>query len=192
MPYSGTNVVAVPGTLYCAPLNTSEPTSVTGAWPTGWVALGYSEAGNVFNYKPTVSAITPEEQYVPLRNVTTAVDYDITFNLWETTARNWNLALNNGLVLNPTAQSDGTFIINPAVIGTEVRVMIGWDSLTNGTTTGTVGGRLVIRQAYQTGSVAVSRRKGTNVAALSLTFTAEQTNPNIPAVDIFVPSFMAY
>lgn len=191
MPYSGTNVIAVPGTLYVAPLNTTEPTSVTGAWPAGWVSLGYTEAGNTWEYKPTVSPITPEEQYVPLRNVTTAVSYDVTFNLWETTARNWNLALNNGLVLSPAAQSDGTFIINPAVIGAEIRVMIGWDSLTNGTTSGTVGGRMIMRQAYQTGSVSVAHRKGTNVAALSLTFSAEQTNPNVPAVDIFVPSFMA-
>lgn len=191
MPYSGQNVLAVPGTIFAALLGTTEPTSVTGAWPTGWLALGYTEAGNVFSYKPTVSAITPEEQYVPLRNVTTAVDYDITFNLWETTARNWQLALNNGLAAAST-ETDGTFIINPAIIGGEVRVMIGWDSLTNGTTSGTVGGRLIIRQAYQTGSVAVSRRKGTNVASLSLTFTAEQTNPNVPAVDILVPSFMAF
>lgn len=192
MPYSGVNVLAVPGSLYCAPLGSAEPTSVTGAWPTGWISLGYTEAGSVFDYSPTTSPITPEEQYTPLRNVTTAVTYDMTFSLWETTARNWNLALNNGIVLSPTAQTDGTFIINPAVIGTEVRVMIGWDSLTNGTTSGTVGGRLIMRQAYQTGKVSVNRRKGTNVAALALTFSAEQPNPAIPAVDIFVPSFMAF
>lgn len=191
MPYSGTNVSAVPGTLYVASLNTAEPTSVTGAWPTGWVALGYTESGSTLDYKPTVSGITPEEQYVPIRNVTTAASFDMTFTLWETTARNWNLAFNNGLVLSPAAQSDGTFIIYPAQIGTEVRVMIGWDSLTNGTTSGTVTGRTVMRQAYQTGSVSIARRKGTNVASLALTFTAEQTDPTIPPVAQFVPSFMA-
>jgi hypothetical protein len=190
MPYSGQNVIAVPGTLYAAPLNTTEPTSVTGAWPSGWIALGYTMQGSQMNIKPTTAAITPEEQYTPLRNVVTQMEYSITFDLWELTAQNWQLALNNGFT-SAAALSDGTFKLAPAVIGTEIRVMLGWDSLTDGTTAGTVGGRLIIRQAFQTGSISISRRKGTNVAALSLTFSAEQPNPNIPAVDIFVPSFMA-
>lgn len=189
MPFSGSNVIAVPGTLYAAPLGTTEPTTCTAAWPSGWVTLGYTMQGSQFQLKPTVAPITPEEQYTPLRNVTTAIDYSITFDLWETTARNWNLALNNGLAAS-TATS-GTYTLNPAVIGTEVRVMIGWDSLTDGTLAGVVAGRMIMRQAYQTGTVSITRRKGANVAGLSLTFSAEQPDPNVPAVDILVPSSMA-
>jgi hypothetical protein len=194
MPYSGSNVIAVPGTLYAAPLGTAEPTGVTGAWPSGWLTLGYTEQGSQWQIKPSVSPIVPEEQYTALRNVTTAMDYTATFNLWEMTARNWNLALNNGLLTSGTSiNADGSVIINPAVIGTEVRVAIGWDSLTNGSgTVGTVAGRMIMRQAFQTGTVSLSRRKGANVASLSLSFMAEQPNPNVPAMDVFVPAAMSF
>jgi hypothetical protein len=197
MPYNGNNVIAVPGTLYAAPLGTAEPTSVTGAWPSGWITLGYTEQGSQWQIKPSVSPITPEEQYTPLRNVVTAMEYTATFNLWETTERNWNLAVNGGLLSPGTAPNvstlgDGSgYNVNPVVIGSEVRVMIGWDSYTNGTLTGVLAGRMIMRQAFQTGTVSISRRKGANVASLALTFSAEQPNPNVPAMDIFVPIGMA-
>lgn len=192
MPFNGANVVAVPGTLYAAPLGTAEPVACTGAWPSGWLPLGYTEQGNQYQMKLTTAAITPEEQYTPIRNVTTALDHDITFNLWELTARNWNLALNNGLAAPTQAPgtTDGSYLASPAVVGTEVRVMIGWDSLTNATTSGTVAGRMIMRQAFQTGNVALSRRKGANVASLALTFSAEQPNPNVIAVYQLIPAGM--
>lgn len=180
MPYLGSNVIAVPGSLWAAPIGTVEPTSVTGAMPTGWLSLGYTEAGSTFTETPSVAAITPEEEYYPIRNVVTAITAEMTFNLMEPTQRNWQLALNNGILAPGTAQSsgtnaDGSYWVEPAVIGTELRVMLAWDSFTNGTTTGTVGGRLVIRQCFNTGTIAVPRRKGTNVASLQgLKFSAEK------------------
>jgi hypothetical protein len=192
MPYNGSNVIAVPGSLYVAPLNTTQPTACTGTWPSGWISLGYTEQGSSWSIKPTVGQIIPEEQYTTLRNVVTAIDYSVTFNLFETTAQNWQLALNNGLTAgSQSGMTDGSYHLNPAVIGSEIRVMIGWDSLSLGTTSGTVGGRMVFRQAFQTGTMAISRRKGTNVATLAVTFSAEQPVATTPAVDIYVPAAMA-
>lgn len=38
---STANITYGPGVLYWAPLGTTEPTGLTGAWPGGWVPLGY-------------------------------------------------------------------------------------------------------------------------------------------------------
>lgn len=196
MPYNGVNIIAVPGSIYAAPLGSQEPTSVTGAWPTGWISLGYTSAGSVFSLTPSVGSITPEEEYYPTRNVVTSIAADITFNLMEATARNWQLAMNNGILAAGTAQasgvlSDGTFWTEPASIGTELRVMVGWDSLNEGTTSGTVAGRLIMRQCFQTGTVAVSRRKGTNAADIAMKFSAEKP-AGVQPFRMLTPATMAF
>lgn len=196
MPYNGTNIINVPGSIFAAPLGTTEPTSVTGAWPTGWVALGYTAAGSVMSVAPSVASITPEEEYYPIRNVVTGIAADVTFNLMETTARNWQLALNNGILAAGTAQSsgvlsDGTFWAEPAPIGTELRVMIGWDSLNEGTTSGTIAGRLIMRQCFQTGTVATSRRKGANAADIAVKFSAEKPT-GVQPFRLLIPATMAF
>lgn len=196
MPYSGSSIVAVPGSLYAAPLGSAEPTSVTGAWPTGWISLGYTSAGSTFSLNPSSGAITPEEEYYPVRNVVTGFAATLAFNMMEATQRNWQLALNNGILAPGTAQNsgtnaDGSYWVEPSLIGTELRVMLAWDSFTNGGLTGTVAGRLICRQCFQTGTVAVSRRKGTNAADLSVTFSLEKP-PGAQPFRMITPFSMAF
>ncbi|HEX3539657.1 MAG TPA: hypothetical protein VHT75_04360 [Acidimicrobiales bacterium] len=195
MPYSGLNIVSGAGTLYAAPLGTTEPTSVTGAWPAGWTALGYTEQGSQFSIKPTANPITPEEEYWPVRNVITAYDGHLTFALAETTFQNWMVALNSGIGTSQLAGShgtnaDGSSWVEMPTIGTEVRVMLGWDSLTEATTAGQVQGRLVIRQTFQVGQAQVTRRKGANIAAISCDFQLEKP-VGVNPFRLLVPAAMA-
>lgn len=179
MPYSGANIINVPGSLYAAPIGTTEPTSVTGAWPTGWISLGYTTAGSTFSNNLTSGTITPEEEVYPVRTVVTGVAATLAFNMMEATQRNWQLALNNGIMAPGTSQNsgvnaDGSYWVEPALIGTELRVMLGWDSFTNGGTTGTVAGRLICRQCLQTGTSAIARQKGTAAAFIPVSFSLEK------------------
>lgn len=177
--YDGTRVDVGPGTLYAAPLGTTEPTSVTGTWPAGWTSLGYTDAGSTFSLNPTVASVEVEESYWPVRNVITAYAGTLTFALAEETLQNWLLALNAGIGSSQLAAAHGTSGTDSSIwaevpdIGTEVRVMLGWDAL-NPSLAGTPFGRLVVRQALQTGTVTAQRRKGANKTSLACTFTFEK------------------
>lgn len=194
MPYSGANVINIPGSLYAAPIGTVEPTAVTGAWPTGWLSLGYTTAGSTFTNGLTTGTITPEEEFYPIRTVVTAATATLAFNLLELTQRNWQLALNNGILAPGTSQNsgtntDGSYWVEPAAIGTELRVMLGWDSFTNGGTTGTVGGRLVCRQCLQTGSLGIQRAKGASPAFIPTSFSLEKP-PSVQPWRLHTPQTM--
>lgn len=179
MPYQSSNIVVGPGTLYAAPLGTTEPTACTGAWPTGWNALGFTAQGSKFDYKITASPLQAEESLWTPKQVLSDEAADFTFELEEATFQSWQLALNAGIGTGQltsntgTNAGDGSSWVEPVQQGSEVRVMLGWDSLYQGTTSGPVQGRLIVRQCLQTGSPSISRRKGANPATLALTFSAE-------------------
>ena len=177
--YTPANVISGVGTLYAAPLGTTEPTACTGAWPAGWVALGYTQQGSQFQIKPTSNPVTVEEEYWPIRNVITAYEGHVIFALAEMTAQNWELALNSGIgssLLSSAhgTNADGSLWTEMPTIGTEQRVMLGWDSLTEGTTAGQITGRSIFRQCFQVGQVTTTRRKGANIATINTDFMLEK------------------
>ena len=100
MAFNGSRVVVGAGTLYAAPLGTTEPTSVTGAW-TGWTSLGYTDTGSTFDITPKVSPVEVEEEYWPIRQAITSYEGSITFALAEATAQNLLLSLNAGFPIRP-------------------------------------------------------------------------------------------
>lgn len=180
MVYNGNNVKVGPGTLYAAPLGTAEPVSVTGAWPANWVELGYTDQGSEFSLKPTVNPLEVEEEYWPIRNVITMYEGSLTFALAESTRQNVAAALNAGVGSSLVAATQG---VNPdgsiwqemPAIGSETRIMLGWDALTQAGVTGTDPfGRLIARQCLQTGEIKRSARKGANKSVWACTFSLEK------------------
>jgi hypothetical protein len=208
MSFNGSRVVVGAGTLYVAPLGTLEPASVTGAWPSGWATLGYTDTGSEFQIAPKVSPVEVEEEYWPIRQAITTYEGSLTFALAEATAQNLLLALNAGFPIGsppnqtqtgystgnvgtyPTGGNsqfaagtgDGTIWVTPPIAGTESRVMIGWDSLPEGTTAPPVFStgfanpfqRLVARQCLQTGTMKMMHRKGNNKLTYACTFSLEK------------------
>lgn len=173
------------GTLYAAPLGTTEPTAVTGAWPSGWVPLGYTDSGNTWTYTPATSPVTVAEELLPVKNATTGVTATAAFSLAEATARNMILALNagvgtpgsgTGLVSGTTGTNgDGSIWVEPPVLGNEVRIMLGWDSLPEAATSGTNPfGRAIWRQCFQTGALTKTRQSGANKVLITCTFSLEK------------------
>jgi hypothetical protein len=178
--YNPANVKVGVGTLYAAPIGTSEPTAVTGAWPAGWVTLGYTEQGSEFDFTPTISPIDVEEEFWPVRQVITAYSGKLTFMLAETTRQNFLLLLNNGIgsSLNAAsygANSDGSLWGEPPAPGAEVPVMLGWDAATQGAATALdPTGRLIVRSALQAGGLKVVRRKGANKTTYAAEFALQK------------------
>lgn len=185
--FDGTRVVVGAGTLYAAPIGTAEPVGVTGAWPAGWVLLGFTDTGSEFNFSPKTSPVEVEEEYWPIRNAITSYEGSIVFALAEQTRQNLAVSLNAGIGSSSVASAqgsnpDGSVWQEPPIAGVEPRIMIGWDSLPEGTTAAPVGnvgfdmpfGRWVFRQCLQTGSMKVMRRKGNNKATYACTFSLEK------------------
>jgi len=197
MPFSGNNVKVGPGTLYVAPLATTEPVATTGAWPAGWVELGYTDTGSTFDFAPKVTPVEVEEEYWPVRQAITTYEGSTTFALAEQTRQNLAISLNAGVgssLLSATQGSDvdGSIWQETPAPGTEVRVMVGWDALPEGATTGSDPfGRLIIRQALQTGSLKITRRKGANKATYACTFMLEKPNAATQPFRFIFPANLA-
>lgn len=192
--YNPNNVKVGPGTLYAAPLGTAEPISVTGPWPSGWTTLGFTEAGSEFDIAPATAPLAVEEEFWPLRQVITGYSGKLMFVLAEITRQNLTLVLNAGIgssVLANTqgANADGSLWAEPPIAGTEVRVMLGWDSLIEGASTGADPfGRLIVRQALQTGTVKRLARKGNNKSSYAAEFSLEKPIGVQPFRFIFEPN----
>lgn len=190
--YDGSRVKIGPGTLYVAPLGTAEPTGVTGAW-TGWTALGYTDTGSTFTIQPTVQPVTVEEEYWPVKNVITAYTAELSFALAEQTRQNLLVALNAGIGSSLVAgtsgtNGDGSQWAEMPDIGDEVRVMLGWDSITKGATTSADPfTRLIARQCLQTGQMQRVARKGNNKSVWACKFTLEKPASALPFRFIFEP-----
>jgi hypothetical protein len=194
---ANSNAVKIgPGTLYVAKLLTTEPSSISGAWPAGWTQLGYTDAGSQFDYAPTVEAVEVEEEIFPVRYVTTGATGTLTFALAEQTANNLLIALNAGVSSDRVAATTGTSPditdgswVEPPALGLEKRIMLGWDAL-DYNQAGDAFGRLVARQCLQTGSLSIVRRKGNNKATYAAQFTLEKPTGKQP-FRAFFPTSLA-
>lgn len=198
MAFNPAHVFSGPGTLYAAPLGTTEPTSVTGGWPAGWVALGYTNQGSEFDDTPTFQQIKVEEEVYAIRNVLTDKKSTLTFVLSELTEQNLALALNGGItsVVSgvETVNGDGSLSVQPPAPGLEGRVMLGWDSIPKAGSSGTalnVFGRLVLRQCIQTGAVKMVHRKGSNVATIACQFELEVPSGGLEPWSAIFPASQA-
>ena len=173
------NIKIGPGTLYAAPLGSVEPVSVTGAWDAAWVPLGFTDQGSSFAFGPAVSPVEVEELFWPVRQAVTSYSGKMTFVLAETTRRNLAFALNAGIGSSLDADSEGTngdgsLWQEPPAQGSEVRVMLGWDSIPEaGTSSTDPYNRIIVRQCIQTGMVTTVHRKGNNKSMYACEFALE-------------------
>lgn len=156
-----------PGKLYIAPLGTTEPTTAVAAWGAGWVPLGYTDEGSAFNYEVSTDNVEVAEELDVLARVTTGRDASVEFALAEITKRNLTIAFNGGIVLG-----DGlAWSFEPPDLGSETRVMIGWDSLPDVASNDL---RIIFRQCLQGGSVGLENRKGATKSTISANFQLEK------------------
>lgn len=174
MPTTATpNVLTDPGYLFWAPLASAEPTNTvagskfTDAWPVAWINLGATEDGTEFNYETSVEPITAAEFFDPIKYATTERTGNISFTLIDWTLANLKRVLNGGTLTVVSGTGATTLSsFTPPAPGSEVRCMIGWESLDS-----TV--RIVMYQTLNSGSIASAFKKAPDKAGFACQFNFE-------------------
>lgn len=155
-----------PGYLHLGPLGTTEPTDLTTDWESvsaGWAALGYTDTGSEFKYALATDPVEVAEELDPISNQTTGRTSTVSFAMAELTATHLKYAMNGGTITTGT----GIVTFEPPDLGTEVRVMLGFESEDHTE-------RWVWRQCFQTGDSTMTRAKGAAKTTISCEFTLEK------------------
>lgn len=159
----------MPGILRIAPLDSLEPTDTTSPWDAAWVPLGYTDEGSVFNYEISTDNVEVAEELDVLARVTTGRDASVEFALAEITYKNLSIAFNGGIIVG-----DGNaWEFEPPDLGTEQRMMIGWDAHVDETQNDL---RMIFRQCLQGGSIGLENRKGATKSTIAANFQLEKPN----------------
>lgn len=172
-------VAGGPGFLYEAALGTSLPANTvagsvfTDAWPAGWNAWGITTNGSEFGYALTTGEILAAEYFDPIQIITTARSASLKAVLMQIHATNMARAVNGGAIVVTGSGATQLNAVTPPPVGGEVRIMVGWESQDNTE-------RLILEQAFQIGTLAVIRDKGTAVATLPLEFHGELAASGFP------------
>jgi hypothetical protein len=165
------------GYLFWAPLATAIPTNTvagsvfTDSWAGPWVSLGATEDGSEFTYELSVEAISVAEFLDPIKYVTTGRTGMLAFNLTNYTLGN----AMNGSAPTVVSGTGATTLsrVRPPTPGTEIRAMLGWESLDN-----TV--RFVAYQALSSGSINSAFKKAPSFAVIPFSFNFEVPGTGIP------------
>ncbi len=168
-----TNVRVGPGTLYIAPVGSTEPTDLSTAWDAAWVALGYTEEGSAFSFENTFEDVPVAEELDPIDILQTARNISVTFQAAELTAENLSTALNGGTLTTSGTAPAGIVTFEPPAAGDFTYVALGWeadDSLE----------RWVFRKGIQTGNVEIARRKAPAKALIPMSFRFVKPSGSAP------------
>jgi hypothetical protein len=156
---SGT--VIVPGGIAAS-------SAFTDAMPAAWVPVGVTAEGSEFSYQLDTDQIVVAEYLDPLRIVSTGRSAAVAFDAAQDTLATWKMSLNGGTV--STVAGTGATLVSqyaPPAVGQEVRIAIMWESDDNTL-------RKWYPQCFQTGSLSVARRKGSDFARYGVSFGLEQ------------------
>jgi hypothetical protein len=168
------NVQLGPGRLYMAAIGTTEPASASAALPSAWQAVGYTEDGTTFHVEITAEPIEVAEELDPILYVNTRRTNQLSVNMAEVTRRNLALALASGIVVNDATSFEP---VNP---GSEVKIMIVWDSNEDPTAGSPGNRRWLFRQCSASGTIEMKRTKAPNKALLPVTMNVEKPSGLAP------------
>lgn len=176
------NVASDPGYLFIAPLGSTAPTNTvtssafSDAWDAAWLPLGATADGAEFSYSTEVTPVSVAEFFDPIRYSTTGRAGSISFALANFGLSNYRRAMNGGVAaLAATSGSGATALydVTPPTPGSEVRAMIGWESLDHTL-------RLICYQTICSGEVTSAFKKAPDLALIPCTFSLEVPSSGIP------------
>lgn len=176
-----------PGFLYWAPVGTALPASgvggtVTGsvfsdAWPGAWIPLGATDGGTTITASLTVENIEAAEFIDPLARRTTGRSFQVEMSLLNFTASNLARTLNTASSVVSGTGATLLTKVSPPNPGSEVRCMIGFESLDS-----TV--RWFAYQVINSGDIATAFQKAPTKSTLPWTAACEKPTSTQP-VDWF-------
>jgi hypothetical protein len=157
------NISLGPGTLYVAQVGSTEPTDVTTALNAAWKEVGYTAEGSEISIDMSTDPVDVAEEIDPVFSVIGGRTVSVKFAMVENTARNLTIAMNGG-TLTTTA---GVTKYEPPAPGSATRVALLFQSEDSQE-------RWIFRQCFQSGSVAIGRRKGADKATIPVEMRAEK------------------
>lgn len=167
------NVQLGPGRLWVGPIGTTEPTNASSALDAAFVAVGYTETGNVYSAQITTEPVEVAEELDPIRYVNTRRVQSVQFAMAEATLRNLRLSMNEGV---QTTAAGETW--EPQTDFDQlVRVMIVWDSLDTAAGDNT-NVRWLFRQCFQVDAVEINHNKAPNKSLIPVRFQLEKPDSN--------------
>jgi hypothetical protein len=161
-----------PGYLFRAAYGTADPSwAVTGgvfsdAWPVAFVPMGATKEGSVFKYETSVEPIMVAEFFDPLAQVTTERSGSFAMALADVTATHMAWSLNKAAGVTTGSTTTTMTIVEPPSPGSEVRCVIGWESLDH-----TV--RLLCRQVINASEIELANAKAPEYAGIPMEFRFE-------------------
>lgn len=162
-PFSADSLSLGAGTLYWAPLGSTEPQTLTDAWPAAWKAIGYTRAGHQFTMTRSSEALFEPYAGWPTLYALGHGEAFVAFDAAEETRTKWDLAMG----ANTATLVTGGSVVEPAAVGTDpTRVMLGWES-----NDGEL--RMVWRRCLNVASIEVKREKTPAYATLPLKMACE-------------------
>lgn len=176
------NLLRGPGILYGAPLATAFPANTvtahkfsSAAFGGAWVPMGATGEGSEFSDTLSAEAVEVAESYYAVQWVSTGRESTWTTALTEINKTNLKTALNGGT--STTTGTAGTELteVSPPTIGSEVRMMIGWQSETDDV-------RFFGYQVLNVGGLGLAFRKGVDKATLSMEWRFEKPSATPPWV----------
>jgi hypothetical protein len=134
--------------------------------PAVWGLIGVTREGHQLTVDLNVDQVESAEYLPPLLNVTTGRTCTVAFDMMQINKTNFQLAINGGSVVTSGATTTLLTTVKLPTVGAERRIQLLWES-TDSTERWTAGA------AFQTGSIAINRRKGADNASLPVEFTFE-------------------
>jgi hypothetical protein len=162
------------GTLWWAPLGTSEPSltvtagklaTVTGV--SGWVNIGATDNGSTFARQVQTGDVTPEENFYPELIATTGITESVSFGMLYMSPDNWLLAFNGGTTSTAGSGATALTTYTPPAPGSEVNRMLIWQSADDTE-------RQIWRSVFNVGQASIVRQKAPNKAVLAVEFRVLQ------------------
>lgn len=179
-----TVITSGPGMLRAAPLGSTIPTwAVSGSsfaglsWDAAWFQVGSTDEGITETHEITTEDMEVAESLYPVRTVTTSKRTTIAAALAHLSTKNFLLAMNAATAAAAVTGTGATTMttITPPLAGAEVRYMLAWQSVDDTEI-------IIAYQVFNTGSVAIPRRKGADKAVLPMEWSAELPDPLVATV----------
>jgi hypothetical protein len=155
------------------PVHTVAGSVFTDAWPAGWNLLGVTREGHDFSVEIDTEEVEAAEYLEAIANVTTGRTVGMEFEMLQIHATNMRRIFNGGTLTTSGSAATLRTTYKLPQLGQEIRCMIGWESSDSTE-------RIIAEQAYQIGSVSISRRKGADNAGLPVNFRFEPDSAGNP------------
>lgn len=175
-----------PGKLFVAPFGTALPVTLAGTLNAAFKEIGFTTEGSELTYSQDAEGVEVAERLRPIKTIITGVTMEFEFAMAQFNPDNLALATNApaSSIVDTVAETVFTW---PKSGGT-ARVSLVWQSDDDLE-------RLVLAKCFAGGDISIPRRKGTDMAAVSVKFTVEENSTvstTIATVAAFRDAYMIW